>query len=1123
MQKVGDDILFSATDLVNFLECEHLTYLDLIDLEEPLPRTPDDEEAQVFQDRGIEHERRYLQSLKDKGLHVEDLASVRGSLAEKAYAAAEAIRSGADVIYQATLLTDNFVGYPDFLRRIDPSSDKGPFRYEVVDTKLARTPKAPHIVQLSFYSELLSQFQDASPRFMRLVLGDGSEVSFRCDQYRQYYRNLKECFLAQVKTSAESSSHLDACDHCGLCRWRGLCQEKWLEEDHLNQVANITRLQMKKLRASGIHTLAQLAQHDEGKTVAKLHQQTLVKLRHQASLQWKKRVSGQDSYEILELDPECRRGLYRMPRPNVGDLFFDMEGDPLEAGGLEYLFGVYHHEGGRPQFTYFMAHTRDEERKAFEAFMDFVSERLAKHPDAHIYHYASYEEAALKRLMSFHGTRESQVDDLLRNHKLVDLYKVVRESLRTSEPAYSIKNLETFYSEKRAGEVKNAAASIVYYEKWLLTKDKQYLEEIVEYNKEDCKSTFLLREWLLKLRPHDVTWMNESDGDSRASEKPKSEVQLRREQELEAYRQKLLGDETLDPEDLALRELVFHLLSFHRRADKPEWWSIFSRRDMSTEELIDDPECIGGMTLQRILPNSSDRGADIWVYRYPDQEFKLREGEQCARTDTSDELGRIVKIDEDACLVQIQSNPRNHPPQQVSVSSGLPIQTWPLAKAIQRFADSIISRDGRYRALEAILKRSQPQIDGHEAGEPIVGPGKTDIAKIAEAVARLKESYLFIQGPPGSGKTYTGSRVIVELLRRKFRVGVSSNSHKAINNLLEHVEQRAEESGLKFWGQKKSTKDKATWFEGKFVKDVLDNKTIRNSGAPLVAGTAWLFASMDQELDFLFVDEAGQVSLANLVAMGGAARNIVLLGDQMQLGQPIQGVHPGRSGESSLEYLLDGEATISPEQGIFLETTWRMHEDVCRFISDAVYDSRLLPEPHNQNQRLLTNDLAHEHMKPTGVCFVPTDHDGCSQRSEEEASLIKNILIDILQLSYIDREGQRRRMTLENIMVVAPYNMQVNLLKRVLPKGARAGTVDKFQGQEAEVVIISMTTSSGEYLPRRIEFLYSKNRLNVAISRARILAILVSNPLLLSIKCNTIEQMELVNTLCWVKNYAFNS
>ncbi|MGP8283667.1 MAG: DEAD/DEAH box helicase, partial [Desulfomonilaceae bacterium] len=295
---------------------------------------------------------------------------------------------------------------------------------------------------------------------------------------------------------------------------------------------------------------------------------------------------------------------------------------------------------------------------------------------------------------------------------------------------------------------------------------------------------------------------------------------------------------------------------------------------------------------------------------------------------------------------------------------------------------------------------------------------------------------------------------------------------------------------------------------------------IYESRANLIAGTAWLFAGMDQALDFLFVDEAGQVSLANLVAMGVSAKNIVLLGDQMQLGQPIQGVHPGGSGESTLEYLLDGDATIKPDRGVFLDTTWRMCPDVCGFISDAVYDSRLKPEKHNQNQRLILNSNAHQCLKPSGVSFVPIEHDGCSQKSQEEADLIKEIMASLVHQSYRDRDGNEQPMTLENIMVVAPYNMQVNLLKRVLPKGARVGTVDKFQGQESEVVIVSMTTSSGEYLPRRIEFLYSKNRLNVAISRARTLSILVVNPLLLSIQCSAIDQVQLVNTLCWARNYS---
>jgi uncharacterized protein len=280
---------------------------------------------------------------------------------------------------------------------------------------------------------------------------------------------------------------------------------------------------------------------------------------------------------------------------------------------------------------------------------------------------------------------------------------------------------------------------------------------------------------------------------------------------------------------------------------------------------------------------------------------------------------------------------------------------------------------------------------------------------------------------------------------------------------------------------------------------------------------------MDQQLDYIFVDEAGQVALANLVAMGTSAKNIVLLGDQMQLGQPIQGVHPGRSGESSLEYLLNGMATIPPERGIFLGTTWRMHPDVCRFISDAVYDGRLEPEPNNAKQVLLLKNDAHPALMPAGIRYIPIEHDACSQRSHEEAELVLALVNSLLQQRYRDKKNQERPMTLNDILVVAPYNMQVNLLKKVLPEGARVGTVDKFQGQEAEAVIVSMATSSEEYLPRFIEFLYSKNRLNVAISRAKCLALFIANPALMGIRCSTPEEMALVNTLCWVQEVGQSS
>jgi uncharacterized protein len=290
------------------------------------------------------------------------------------------------------------------------------------------------------------------------------------------------------------------------------------------------------------------------------------------------------------------------------------------------------------------------------------------------------------------------------------------------------------------------------------------------------------------------------------------------------------------------------------------------------------------------------------------------------------------------------------------------------------------------------------------------------------------------------------------------------------------------------------------------------------SGAQLLAGTAWLFAdpAADQALDVLFVDEAGQVALANLVAAGTSARNIVLLGDQMQLSQPVQGVHPGRSGDSVLDWLLDGAATIAPDRGIFLATSHRMHPQVCRFISDAVYDGRLEAEHGNERRTLVLGAGAHPLLRPAGIVHAAIEHEGCSQSSEPEALLAAAIYASALRQHRTDKQGVEHPMTAANILIVAPYNVQVNLLKRMLPADARVGTVDKFQGQEAELVIVSMTTSSEQDLPRHLEFLYSKNRLNVAVSRAKCLAIVIANPALTAIKCHTPEQMALVNTLCWV-------
>jgi predicted RecB family nuclease len=1134
MQLQNGALLFSASDLVHFLECEHLTALDLLHSSGELPaaqKTELDESAALIARKGNEHERAYLDRLRADGRIVVDIAADGGSTDEKVARTIAAMQSGVDVIYQATLRDGQLFGHADFLLRVDgEASVLGTWGYEVADTKLARTPKAKFLVQLAFYSRLLAIAQGVEPRRMHVVLGDQTQRSFRGADYMHYFNALLARFRTRITALVAGETARTyglPCGYCDLCHWRERCKAQLVADDHLCQVANIRRTQWVKLQEASINTLAKLAGLAADAIVPRLHQDTFVKLQSQAALQVYARRTGERKYLVLPLDPDARRGFFRMPCKDPGDMFFDMEGDPLEIGGLEYLFGVGFFQDGDWTFKPFWAHSRSEERVAFQQFMDFVTQRRRVYPDAHIYHYASYEESALKRLSSLHATREVEVDNLLRQGALVDLYKVVREGLRISEPSYSIKYVEHFYRPAREGDVQNAGASIVYYERWRETQDGRLLQDIEDYNRDDVDSTLQLRDWLLTLRPVGVPWKAHpvlaEAGETGSGGQP-TKTQLA-EQRLIPYRERLVD---VLPSNQATwtvanhaSELAWQLLDFHRRAEKPGWWELFTRMDMTEEELLEDPECLAGLVADPTNPPELVKKSTVYTYLAPEQETKLSDGDSCTRTDTAESLGN-VSFDEASRRVRIKLGPKKGSlPARLSIGPTGPLASAALIDAVYRFADSKLAQDGRYLALERLLLREPPRLNGRRAGQPVITPGEDLVKGSIEAALAMDHTCLYVQGPPGSGKTYTGSRMIVGLLNKGWRVGITSNSHKAINNLLAGVVTAATEQRCSFNIVKKASAQNA---DSEYddprggVENVHKNEDALASGAQLVAGTAWLFADLDadQQFDALFVDEAGQVALANLIAAGTCARNIVLLGDQMQLSQPVQGVHPGRSGDSALDYLLDGESTIAPDRGIFLATSWRMDPEVCRFISDAVYEGRLQPEAGNVRRKLVLRTSAHHLLKGSGIVHAAIEHKGCAQRSAAEAELVEQIYQSALQQRYTDRDGVEHPMAPDNILVVAPYNVQVNLLKRTLPTGARVGTVDKFQGQEAELVIVSMTTSSEQDLPRNIEFLYSKNRLNVAVSRARCTAIVIANPALMAIKCQTPEQMALVNLLCWV-------
>jgi predicted RecB family nuclease len=1129
MQLTENHVLLSASDLVAFLECEHLSALDFrLACGTELIKPSRTDSTELVARKGAEHERGYLESLIAGGFGVETVPSViAGALSEhEARERTEAaLRAGAEIVYQGALSYGDWRGYADFLERVPaPRPAFGNWSYEVVDTKLARRAKPEFIVQLCLYSDLLGHLQGGMPEQMHVVLGSGARRSFRVDEFAAFYRRLQRRFEKRVAEGLSETYPLPVV-HCGLCRWLAHCQARWEADDHLSLIAGLGRAQTIRLAEVGITTCAQLAVAQPSDRPRRIGPSAFERLRQQARLQVHERSTGEQVYELLA--PEDGRGFARLPRPRAGDLFFDMEGDPFYEGeGLEYLFGVTRIGDGEPVFRAFWARDRVEEKLAFEAFIDFVMAALAEDPQIHVYHYAPYEPSALKRLMGRHGTCEDEVDELLRGKVLVDLYAVTSQALRTSRPGYSIKQIEAFYMAEREQEVIDAGDSIVRFEEWLDTGDQGLLDAIEAYNEVDCLSTLKLHLWLLERREEaqekfgiQIPWRAAPE-----SHEPSPEASAARDEaaRLAAALSAGLPDDLSSASDEQRgRWLMAQLLHYHRREEKPGWWAYFNRLEMSPEELVDDTEAIGQLTTDPSAAPVPDERSSIYKLLFPEQEHKLKSGDGIL--DSASKRGvNVIEIDDADGFVRIRrGQSRAHEPLPEGLILGGPYNTKEQRAALCRLAQVIavsgIDGPGEFRALRDVLCHRPPRIAGLRACAPLQtdSPQTEELKQLAE---RLEDSCLFIQGPPGSGKTWTGAQLIVHLIGRGARVGVAANSHKAIHNLLHEVEAGARRQGIKFEGWKKCSKDNpesefASKLDDPFVKNEPDIKCFPPpDSVALVAGTAWLFApeAMDCALDYLVIDEAGQVSLADAFAMGTTARNMILLGDPLQLAQVSQGTHPDGAGASVLVHLLGEHATVPPELGVFLDHTRRMHPDVCRFISEVLYEDRLSAIEECSRQRI----DALGGLTGTGLRFIPVEHAGNMRSSSEEAEAIGAAIGELEAGTVMLADDATRRLEPEDVMVVTPYNAQVRCLREHLPAGVRIGTVDKFQGQEAQIVFFSMATSSGAEVPRNVEFLYSRNRLNVAISRARCLAVLVCSSRLLDLKPRTIEQMRLVNALC---------
>ncbi|WOQ70047.1 TM0106 family RecB-like putative nuclease [Microbacterium limosum] len=1119
-------LVTSASDLKAASECE-FAWLRAIDAK--LGRTaavedPDDPTLERAARLGDRHEERMLEAYRERfgasGVAEIERASSAdaAALAEAVAATGRALRSDARVVFQAAFATDDFVGFADFLLR-DPDG-----RWVVQDTKLARRARVTALMQLAAYVDQLDRLGAPRADRVELLLGDGTTSIHAVDDVLPVYR-LRRARLGELIADrridlgagaaavAWGDDRFSACGRCATCQIE-------VEASHdLLLVAGMRPLQRRRLRAAGIETIDRLAAAEAAP--AGMNPEVFALLATQARLQLEADPEAAPPYRVVE-----PRALAALPPADPGDLFFDFEGDPLYtegAGsqwGLDYLFGWV---DDREVFSSLWAHSFEAEKAALVRFLEIVAAQRAAHPGMHIYHYAPYETSHLLAMAARYGVGEAEVDTLLRDGVFVDLYPIVRRALRVGSRSYSIKKLEPLYmgDEHRSSDVQRGDESIVRYVEARALDDggddagaARILDDIADYNRYDCVSTRRLRDWLRERAAENGIVAAADPEVEGAGYAPsvRAEALLRR---AEAIAAGPVPSADAAADERALR-LAAAAIDYYPREAKSFWAAHFLRLrepvtvwehtrdvvalDRARSEVVEDwhrPE--RARVDRRVLrlrgePAPGTRlkaGTDPFaVYELP-APFPF---EASPRWIHADHRVRVIEETDDGAIVEESAvDGMTWAELPVALTPAAPPRAGNQQAAIDAWADRVLEEgDGLPPgpAADILCRRAPRGVGGlPEPGAPV------DAAEIARALRALDRSYLAVQGPPGTGKTYIGSHVVEALVREHgWRVGVVAQSHAVV----EHMLDRIVDAGVPARLVGKAPKDDAS--EVAFTalpKNGVAAFAAENAATGYVlGGTAWDFSHEGRvprgSLDLLVIDEAGQFSLASTIAVSLAASRLLLLGDPQQLPQVSQGTHPEPVDTSALGWLMDGEAVLPAGRGFFLPESRRMHPAVAEPVSHLAYAGRLASHPSAARRRI-------DGVEP-GLHVVPVVHHENTTASIEEAAEVVRLARSVIGRPYDDGAGERP-LAPEDVIVVAPYNAQVAEIRRALDaaglRGIPVGTVDLFQGQEAAVSILSLAASSARDAPRGIDFLLLANRLNVAISRAKVAAYLVHSPGLL--------------------------
>ncbi|MBP2412745.1 uncharacterized protein JOF48_001544 [Arthrobacter stackebrandtii] len=1187
----GTPLIFSASDLVTASECQYRT---LRILDEKLGRTPRpdfarDEMLERASKLGDAFEHKILDEYKENfgnwdsatgsGVkHVERGKLSWAGLEAKREETLEALRAGADVVFQATFFDGSLVGFADFLMKQPDGS------YAVHDTKLARHARVSALLQLAAYGDQLERYGIPVAPVATLVLGDRTHSNHPMPDLLPVFREHRERFLTLTSAHRAQPAPVawlqEGISYCGRCDY---CAEQVRLHQDLLLVNGMTGSQRRKLMAEGIGTIQDLANMPASAATGPVE-----RLRDQARMQLGLEtptgtaIAGKDA-DAHQISFKVLPTVSHLPKPSPGDIFFDFEGDPLwqdpatEKWGIEYLFGSIEAvpagtdpltiPDGELVFKPFWAHTRAEEREAFMAFLEYVQARRKAWPDMHVYHYAPYEKSALRNLSVFHGTGEDTIDNWLRTGLLVDLLDTVRQSVRISESSYSIKKLEPFYMGEnvRSGDVKDAGASVVAYADYceqrdagqagdaaMAAKAEETLASISDYNEYDCVSTLRLRDWLLRIKAATTvdSW-SEGSGKLDLPEEKKAGWEASPEElclsEYVAALKELKGHEVTADEHAV--GMVAAAASYHRREDKQFWWGHFDRLEkgpgawteernmlrIETVEVVDDwatpADKPRARTEQRTLrvSGTATEGSDFrpgstWFGMHnaplPDgmEDDPAESGRPPALRGGIFNITVVEDVSDPATpetttlLVSEKSTTKVQPygSLPIAVTPDQPIRTTSIRAALSELATTVgagLPTPGQPPQLPRhpgidILRKAMPRLaSGASLPSAVVhGDGHSTqehdyIGAITAAVLDLDRSYLAAQGPPGTGKTHVGSHVIANLMDEGWKIGVVGQSHAVVENMLRAAIEKAGVDPDRV-GKKLNGAYEVPW---KVTDDKQFGKLLNSEGGALIGGTAWTLTGAnvpEGSLDLLVIDEAGQYSLANTLAVSRAAKNLLLLGDPQQLPQVTQGSHPAPVDESALGWLSAGHATLPSELGYFLADSWRMHPELCAAVSRLSYDGRLQSAP--------AASLRHLEGKAPGVETVLVSPDPASgrdnrQSSPEEAAEVVAQAREHLGLRWTPGPDQpAMALVQDDILVVAAYNAQVHLVREALDDAGlpdvRVGTVDKFQGQEAPVVLVTMACAEPTGAPRGMEFLLNRNRINVAVSRGQWRAVIIRSP-----------------------------